>query len=887
MPGKSPDTVPIDVGQSRAQRLQQEQARQQKQPCDLDSTRLFEGVRVIGDPMKKNPAGEPQYPSLCLFIADDSNIEHIGATTIIASETTHDDGLRRFSEMVDKRSGVDVSRVERRRRSKTLRESYVPLIMRGRGDWTECCVRMDSYVSMDKAIQAMEIMKKVLKARGVEADRVRIVCNDEERLVDEAMSSGRMFMLEPSEVSGYFKEVYIENSRFTTPTGTRMYKSPSTGAHLVLPREFRRIANGLHPQYERHEEVADALPREGVNAMLSEMRDLLNSRNRDEMQQLSFAVTGGEMCTRLSRELTEIADYATSGEPGAWVNDDESLSSRIRAFAGQYESILSEEISSGKPPEISLRDRTYDILRNVASNAHEIVGVDREFYSRIRWVGGARVGEGGVTMHVNGVRHVPGIVAGICREYSDEGEKGNVGKTRVEHVNIGLTSNSGIGRVKEDSGTREVFVVEYKLRGEDRPRVRILRKLKFDDEYMIKNKGATIGGVEYHTAHVSEAKAIAGEYTTYCLTRVDALKRMGMDISLAPNPIHITENLGGNVEGRVTFIGYDYVPGMITRDIPAEVLSDTDFMRGFEYKMGVMGADRLGSHNRWFDMGDEVLDPSGNVIAIDFSRTFGDIGRRLEDNLDGCAIHLARNLTKCDALGVDDTDLRGIRSQFLTGLGEELEKLKSQAIGGSARFRTDAYSTLIEEPPTVSSWNPDSQWRKAMDDLKSCDPGRIAGLVDDRTTEVMSVLKGGNRGLMDVRRILSVTDAYSRLLREYYANVSTDISEVTRVVEGDQDFTTDGWERRVDKLNMMRLSNLAHKTGHDIERVMSFARECSADTTADSRRVGSLVFADKVVERFRGLELSDGDIVLITRVAFDQEFSRELRGKGYLTPVKH
>jgi hypothetical protein len=407
---------------------------------------------------------------------------------------------------------------------------------------------------------------------------------------------------------------FIINSRITLGTRAVYYFSHATGMKYLTCGGFAEIGR-LSPAEAR--------------ACLSEIKELSGQKTEDGSALIRFFRTSGFGNYNFELHDFDNADDAQlmkhyntlklsffhSTEPGF---TEDNLDDPVWQ-AAMFECLLGQE-SGGEKNSLE----------------EEVLGLSREFHSRVAWLPGGTVREGRLivdevftdrdTAADENMKRVldPRVIAIMENFLRDD--------PGIEYINIGRVESSLSKRRSRKilmPGRRSVYVAAYRSRGAGEDSVKFIRFQKSDVSYFL-DMGYEIG----------EAESAAAEYGASVIRRFEACRRLGLNI--LPTEIKsIREKYDGvNLKYRGAEInsGYflrDYAFGHATDKIPPGLYESAEFTRSLGTLLGRAAASsiilgRLHEGEVLFDDGDEVvlLDAGGmpvDLVVSDITSAFNDV----------------------------------------------------------------------------------------------------------------------------------------------------------------------------------------------------------------------------------------------------------------------
>ncbi len=407
---------------------------------------------------------------------------------------------------------------------------------------------------------------------------------------------------------------FILGSRITLGTRAVYYFSHATGIKYMTFGCFTEIGR---------------LPAAEVRSCLLELKELSGQKTADGTALIGFFRTSG-----FGNYNFELFDFENADE-GQVMKQYSALKlsfshSTEKGFtedniddplwqAAMFEALLGRE-SGEKTEELE----------------EEVLGLSREFHSRVAWLPGGTVADG---------RLLPDEVFGSGDPLPDESAKRLLdfrvtGMIKnflndvpdIEYINMGRVESSLSKRKSRQiimPGSRSVYVAVYKRRSSNEESVRFIRFQKRDTSYFL-DMGYGL----------DEAENAAALYGASVIRRFEACRRLGLNI--LPTEIKsIRETYtGANLKYRDSEIGSgyflrDYAFGYATDKIPPRHYESAEFTRAMGTLLGRAAASsiilgRLHEGEILFDDGDEVvlLDEKGmpaDIVVTDITSAFSDV----------------------------------------------------------------------------------------------------------------------------------------------------------------------------------------------------------------------------------------------------------------------
>jgi len=610
-------------------------------------------------------------------------------------------------------------------------DKYVPIVMRGCEEQIEICVRKDENVDDQRMNQAIGIIEGDFE---VPPTKVKVVATQRgmEPLLAEFERQGRLWRMLPEARSKEKQQEFIRHSRVNAE-GVRLYYAAGTGERLLA-------ASSVEKMVERH--LNGVTTREQLAGQLNYLVTLSHSRNRVRQPSLSMFEVDERKCS-VERFEEAYEFIAKKDDSGKYANPEAEAKAMVKKLAEDYREATSPDFRKDNKEDNKWRVAMYSRLMGVRTTLTEEarIGLSREFVGDVTWLPGGRVvsDERGsrVEFEKYASQHVKDIITDFHHFCQDR-------QIPLEHINVGLTVDSMSKRRKMSVDEyREVYVVEWRVRGDERNRVDVIRRQKWDlrhylegmefgmegsdkktflgkhtielmkkDEqgrwyrekddgnrdYLTNKPGVYVVG-EGRKLSFEDAETLHDEYTMFIAHRHILKQALGIP-TLRLDKIKSNEKVEGHGEVEVVFFGRSYVEGIAVDKIEESRFGNLEFCTRLAFLMGKEAATNfaLGRANPftgsvYYADGDEIIcfdrkpqDPHAmpnGVITADITGILGDVESPHGKFTSEYAKWLGGVLRKALDRGVERKALTSIALQFSRGLVEEYERIRRPDVIGN------------------------------------------------------------------------------------------------------------------------------------------------------------------------------------------------------------
>ncbi len=658
--------------------------------------------------------------------------------------------------------------------------SYAPLVIRGRGDDAEVCVRKDAHISLDDLGLAIGILESKL---NVPSGKVKAIAfasvndqSDAESVRDHFERIGELWRLYPPTRSEPLQREYIDESKIRTRHGITLYYAGGSGQRLLTEEQLKAVVS---PFIENPAQAG----RESVVRQMRDLVSLARSVNRVGVTEVSFFMA--DYGRFGSEDLAEAAEFVQAREGERYKHGDREASSRLSEMLAKYHDATADGFHSDDSKDSRWRQTMYHHLIGAAEGANfeeTHWGLSKEFVGEVEWLPGARIASkaGGWTVDYHkDAGEAARVIIGDFEEWC----RGRGGA--LEHINVGSVIESRSKREKtSDQRGREVYVVEWRMGGEERNRVSFVRRQHWNERHFLRGLEFDLGGgrkaffdrrelerlaeekvllkdeagpyvvrdgrrVHGAEVGVDRARRLSEEYTKFVLDR----NRFSRVLDPGHPEVEAITYLKEGKYYAVYFVR-SYTEGIAADKIPHESLRNPDYARGVCRLMGgeaarnmVLGriAPFTGSH--LFGDGDEIIrlsgpvdDPSSmpvDLVRNDETAVLGDVDRPFETYLPTYARWLDGILSKAAKAGLPRDGVRWSAEEFFGGFSGELKRLKAVLSDDGVR------NMFKDNPDTVGER--EYGWvgcrylvPKAVDRARAADADALTGkLRDDASLAVL------------------------------------------------------------------------------------------------------------------------------------------------------
>lgn len=356
---------------------------------------------------------------------------------------------------------------------------------------------------------------------------------------------------------------------------------------------------------------------------------------------------------------------------------------------------------------------------NEAQTEQLLSGLSPEFFMQVEWLPGGRFEEGeflfdpifeeaaahpddAALQHLCDPR-AKGIIFNLIREYGN-----------LDYINVGRIPESLSLERPQSTGRRGVYITEFQLSDERKPRKRFMRLQKWGIWERL-DEGCDL----------AQSIEESDEYTDYWLDRRLGCRQLGLQLPARVVMRRLSEvYMGTNPRYRghtvrSTYFEREYLPGIATDKLPMEVYSIPGYAPKLAALLGkaaasglIVGRSLEFGKRPVFDDGDEVVieGDDGLPAAImlgDHSGAFGEY----QKPLDAFAAHYARPVNTRDRLFGHPHEfariyLAALREQFLQIQGDyrkhrrafdTLFKHCKYDTGGSFAYRWECVLRRLDE----------------------------------------------------------------------------------------------------------------------------------------------------------------------------------------------
>lgn len=647
-------------------------------------------------------------------VPSSAQLDQLARLTLKRSKSPEEEGLvRRLDETAMKHGEKVIG-------------NYVPVVMRGFGENVEVCVRKDPEVDLDTLDESVRVIEEDL---GVPYDRVKVVSNSiegNESLRRHYERRGSLYRLYPPTMSKDRQVEFIRESMIKTDQGVSLYYAAGSGERLLTEGGYRTVVEDFK---------GGRVDRETLAGQFHCMTDLYGRQNRTGTPSLSFCkVASGRFGIKYLRDVLESVE--DSGKTDAEVV--RVLQESLERMHDATENHFHEDNMDNE----QWRWNMYKTLMGMEKAPSEELklGLGREFMGEVEWLPGGRNEDDGFILdpHLDAMieqgdvraQHVKAIISdfrGYC------GRKGH----ELEHINVGqvIESLSKRGKVSPEE-VREVYVVEWRVEGDERNRVDLVRRQKWDERYYREGREFDFGdrknfygrvkleemmkageagrdergwyverdGVKVYGRELTEGEAetLSREYTMF------VLDRNRFDEVISPGHPHMEvipcKEVEGDAEYDTPFLTRSYSEGVPVDKIPDEMYGNPEFVKRLAIYMGVeaarnMSLGRINPHTGFhlYGDGDEIIKlnegglPTG-YIRNDETSVFGDVEKPLAEYVSTFNAWIVKTLDKAADRGVGLEDIGAIHEKYVDAFKREFIRIQKL-------FRDDGVRNMFDGNP--------------------------------------------------------------------------------------------------------------------------------------------------------------------------------------------
>ncbi len=501
---------------------------------------------------------------------------------------------------------------------------------------------------------------------------------------------------------------FIISSRITLGTGAMYYFSHETGTKYMTCGQFTEIGK---------------LSAAEIRACLFEIKDLSGQKTEDGTPVVGFFKTSG-----FGNYNFELMDFKTASDARVF----KQYNSLKMSFIHTTEKGFTEDNLDDPLWQSAMLECLVEKEGKPASEKleEEILGLSREFHSRVAWLPGGVIQEGrlvpdeifdsGEWVHDESVkrildRRVPAIIENFLGD--------NPG---IEYINIGRVESSLSTRKSRliiMPGRRSVYMAVYKTRDSAGETVRFMRFQKKDVSYFL--------DMGYDIDQAEEAAAL---YGASVIRRFEACRHLGLN-SLPTEIKNIRESYtGANLKyrGAVINSGYfvrDYAFGYATDKIPAGLYESTEFTGALATLLGRAAASsiilgRLHEGEILFDDGDEVvlLDERGapsDIVITDITSAFNDVEMPLAEFAGDFTLPIRSRREIVP-------DIEKFRELYINEFARRFTEIRDD-------FRTRREEYIRMFPPDESDAGFYERWISTLKRLDETDVDELVSIMEDFT----------------------------------------------------------------------------------------------------------------------------------------------------------
>ncbi len=572
---------------------------------------------------------------------------------------------------------------------------------------------------MDMALRADELLQRAWRKRDI-----RFLNLFNKRVREAVKRRGECWRMAPMPRTSDEMKARIASLRIGIGGEEIYYYNPTTGTRYLTVEELASLAR-----------LDDA----AMLAHLSEIQKHANSKNihgypevefflGPESFKMKFVATdffgkGSEEVRRMHAGLVE--QMLQSVPPGLRKNDLENDEWRLRMFNslvlrpddGISENVMSEEVMLGLSPEFFLRIEWLPGGRMENGKLIPDVALEED-YSETAVNG---YGAGGSSSAGPGRPAAPArdFIINFMREYGE-----------LEYINIGRVVESLSKRKSSHTkDRREVYLVEFKRKGDDRESVQIIRMQKMGvREHLQAGKSFYEAVVESH------------QYTENILDRWLGCRQLGIRLPPRLMVDTVKEPYQGDCrvyEGQLisaTYFKRDYVRGIATDKIPDARFEDPEYASRYAELLGEAAGSNItvgrcakrsqGPPRILFDDGDEIIIENSagfpqELVVTDHTGSFVGYEYPLEIFAEAYARPVIRRLEAVMAR-------KEFAERYLEAFQKRLLQLQLEY-----RRNPTAFHLIFDHRRSQKEGSFIDRWRKVLRRLETCNPKEVTQAIRD------------------------------------------------------------------------------------------------------------------------------------------------------------
>ena len=556
--------------------------------------------------------------------------------------------------------------------------------------------RMDLALKADEALQSL-VSKRKIRFLNTHAAKVR----------DALRARGENWRMARRPESPEDIERAIESAHGAIQNEAVYYYNGQTGTRHLTVGGYVKVAS---------------LPPDAFRAQIVEIVGGLKGHNR--LGQPEIALFPSSL-------PPDVADAFRAISPEAL--DDAALRAAVEAAVTKWRVALPANLREESVANFDWRNEmSFTLTRGPnetnIGDQELIQGISPEFYRQIEWLPGGRIEDGQLlfdSLYDEAAltqdpallelcdSRVRSIIFNLVRLFST-----------VEYVNVGRIARSLARRPVAGSRRGNVYIVQYRERGETADRVLVLRFQKWGiAERLDEGKDLLRAILE------------SNEYGDYILDRRLACRQLGMNLPRHVGFGRITEKYrGANVQyvGTAACAFYyvrAYVPGVASDKVPPERFRNPAFAQGFAYLMGQAAAVDMVVGRAATETGEPLFDTNYEVVRcgadglpqeIVVTEQTGTFVKYQEpyDELVGAYANVVRRRVRF----MGDAD--AFAKAYVTGFERRLAEIQS-----FYRARRRAFDELFLQRPYDTAGSGAFRWSCVLKRLDACDPAAVAELL--------------------------------------------------------------------------------------------------------------------------------------------------------------
>lgn len=554
---------------------------------------------------------------------------------------------------------------------------------------------------MDLAMRADEELQKLVSKR-----QIRYLNTNAVKVRTALIERGEIWRMARVPISQDDMVELIEKSRTAIGGQHVYYYNPYTGTRYITASGYAEV---------------EMLPPEEFRVLVKEIVQSLSKRNRMGYPEVDLFPLTTPIEIKNAFKALRVDEL-----------DDEALKAAVDRIDLDWRMSLPPELREETTSNFEWRNAMCDVITRMpnqtAAQEQELIhGISPEFYRQIEWLPGARIVDGEVifdAIYDEAARTRDPRLEDLC----DNRVKSilfNMTRTlgRLSYVNIGRISRSLARRPVEGNRRGNVYIMQYRCAGDEKPSVFIIRLQKW--------------GV---AEHLDEGKDLlqsiieADEYSDYILDRRLMCRQLGMNLPRRVGFERFTEKYHGRnqynaVAVRTAYFVREYIPGTASDKVPPARLHNPAFALRFARLMGEAAAVDLVVGRRSSATGEPLFDQNYEVIRFgedqlpaevmitDHAGSFVDYEGDYASAVDVYAEVIRRRVRYV-------SDPAAFAAEYVAAFARRLAEVQQ-----AYRSRRRAFDELFSDRPYDTNGSGAYRWAKALSRLDGCDVAAVAGLL--------------------------------------------------------------------------------------------------------------------------------------------------------------